>query len=79
MSKVGPEFKQHAKDIISYIASNDPEEIAEKLEKDGQVTVGEVAFTKEHVTTESELVSQTGEVVDILRTEEFDILLEVQQ
>ena len=79
MSKVGPEFKQHAKDIISYIASNDPEEIAEKLETDGQVTVGEVAFTKEHVTTESELVSQTGEVVDILRTEEFDILLEVQQ
>jgi valyl-tRNA synthetase len=79
MSKIGPEFKQDAKKIIDYIANNNPDEIAKELEANGSVAVDNVSFTKEHVTTESELVSQTGEVVDILKTEEYDILLEVQQ
>ncbi len=79
MSKVGPEFKSNAKDIISYISTTDPEIIAKQLEEDSRVQVGEVSFTKEHITTESELVSMTGEVVDILRTPEFDIILEIQQ
>jgi valyl-tRNA synthetase len=79
MSKIGPVFKQDAKKIIDYIANTDPEEIAKILEENGEVAVDNVAFGHEHITTESELVSRTGEVVDILKTEEYQILLEVQQ
>ncbi|MBR3213371.1 MAG: valine--tRNA ligase [Methanosphaera sp.] len=79
MSKIGPVFKQDAKKIIDCIASTEPEEIVNILEENGEVQVDNVAFTSEHITTESELVSKTGEVVDILKTEEYQVLLEVQQ
>ncbi|MEE3418844.1 MAG: class I tRNA ligase family protein, partial [Methanosphaera sp.] len=79
MSKIGPEFKQNAKKIIDFIANTDPEIIMEELNSTGEVKVDDVAFTKDHITTESDLVSKTGEVVDIIKTENYDILLEVQQ
>ena len=79
MSKVGPTFKQNAKQIIDYIANTNPEEIMQILNQQGEVPVGDVAFTSEHITTESELVSKTGEVVDIIKTENYEILLEIQQ
>lgn len=79
MSKVGPAFKQNAKQIIDYISNTDPEEIMQILNQQGEVPVGDVAFTAEHITTESELVSKTGEVVDIIKTENYEILLEIQQ
>ena len=50
------------------------------LDEKGEVQVDNVAFTNEHITVvDSELVSKTGEVVDILKTEKYNILLEVQQ
>ena len=79
MSKVGPAFKQDAKKIIEYIQNTDPQQIAETLNKEGEVKVDNVSFTEEHITTESELVSKTGEVVDIIKTENYNILLEIQQ
>lgn len=79
MSKIGPEFKGNAKKIITYISETDPEKIVEELEANGEVIVDNVSFTQEHITTESELVSKTGEVVDILKTPETGVLLEVQQ
>ncbi|RAP53520.1 MAG: valine--tRNA ligase, partial [Methanosphaera sp. rholeuAM270] len=79
MSKIGPVFKQNAKKIIDYIANTDPQQIMEQLEETGEVKVDDVAFTKEHITTESDLVSKTGEIVDIIKTETYEILLEVQQ
>ncbi|MCD7781440.1 MAG: valine--tRNA ligase [Methanosphaera sp.] len=79
MSKIGPEFKANAKDIIAYIQNTDPEEIAQTLKEDSKVVVGDVAFTMDHITTESELVSMTGEVVDIVKSENYDILLEIKQ
>ena len=55
-------------------------EIAKTLDEKGEVQVDNVAFTNEHITVvDSELVSKTGEVVDILKTEKYNILLEVQQ
>ena len=79
MSKIGPEFKQNAKKIIDYIANTNPEEIMKQINTTGKATVDDIAFTIEHITTESELVSKTGEVVDIIKTENHDILLEIQQ
>jgi valyl-tRNA synthetase len=79
MSKVGPTFKQDAKKIIDYIANNDPEEIAKQLEENGKVDVDNVSFTAEHVSTESELVSKTGQKVDVLQTENNGIIIEVLQ
>lgn len=80
MSIIGPEFKQNAKKIIDYIANTDPSEIQKQLESDGRVVVvDDVAFTDEHITKESELVSKTGEVVDILKTPNMNVLLEVQK
>ena len=58
----------------------DIQEIAKTLDEKGEVQVDNVAFTNEHITVvDSELVSKTGEVVDILKTEKYNILLEVQQ
>ncbi len=79
MSKIGPEFKQDAKKIIDYIANTNPEEIMEQINTTGEAKVGDVSFNRDHITTESELVSKTGEIVDIIKTENFEILLEVQQ
>jgi valyl-tRNA synthetase len=79
MSKIGPTFKQDAKKIIDFIATTDPEIIMDELNQNGEVKVDDVAFTQEHITTESDLVSKTGEIVDIIKTENYDILLEVQQ
>ncbi|RAP50396.1 MAG: valine--tRNA ligase, partial [Methanosphaera sp. rholeuAM74] len=78
MSKIGPEFKQDAKKIIDYIANTSPEEIAGNLEENGEVVVDNVAFTSEHITTESELLSKTGQKVDVVKTPEYGILLEIQ-
>jgi len=79
MSKVGPEFKQDAKKIITYIQTNDSDEIAQVLKAEGKVEVDGLEFTFDHVITESELVSQTGEHVDILQIENSNVLLEVQK
>ena len=34
MSKIGPEFKKDASIIVKYLESNDPNEIAETLERE---------------------------------------------
>lgn len=79
MSKIGPEFKQDAKKIITYITNTEADKIAEELKEKGYVEVDDVRFTSEHITTESELLSKTGQKVDVIKTPKYDILLEIQK
>ena len=79
MSVIGPEFKGDAKKIISYIQSTDASVIAQQLEDNGYVDVDGIRFTDEHITKKSELLSETGEVVDILKTPNMNVILEVQK
>ena len=42
MAKIGPTFKANAGQVIGYIKSTDPEEIAAKLAEDGEIAIAMV-------------------------------------
>ncbi|WP_048190897.1 valine--tRNA ligase [Methanobacterium sp. SMA-27] len=77
MSKIGPEFKKDAPSIVKYLESNDPHEIAETIERDGKIVINGLTLTKEYVTSRKEIVGSSGEKVEILHSEELDVVLEI--
>jgi valyl-tRNA synthetase len=77
MSKIGPEFKKDAPVIVKYLASNDPNEISLALERDGKILINGIKLTEEYITSRREIVGSTGEKVDILHSEEMDIVMEI--
>lgn len=77
MSKVGPEFKKDAPLIVKYLEANDPHEIAETIERDGKIVIKGLTLTKEYVTSRKEIVGSSGEKVEILHSEELDVVLEI--
>jgi valyl-tRNA synthetase len=77
MSKVGPEFKKDASIIVKYLKSNDPNEIAETLERDGEILIDGLRLTEEYVTSQKIIVGRSGEKVEIFHSEALDIVLEI--
>ncbi len=77
MDKIGPQFKGQAPVIVKYLASNDPQIIADVLEKDGSIDVEGSEVTSDHVSTSKELVGRTGEKVDLILIEELDLVVEL--
>ncbi len=77
MSKIGPEFKRDAPKIVNYLESNDPHEISETLQKDGEILVDGLKLTKDHITSRKEIVGSSGEKVEIFNSEELDVALEI--
>jgi valyl-tRNA synthetase len=77
MSKVGPHFKGDAPKIVQYVASNDPDEIAETLDRDGEISVDGLTLTWEYLTPRKEILGKSGEKVDIIQSENLDIVLEI--
>jgi len=76
---IGPEFRQHAQDVVKFITESDPEELRETL-KTGKITIrfsdgdtGEI--TKKHVEFERTLVSH-GIDVDSISINGVVILIE---
>ena len=45
MNKVGPDFKKDAPVIVKYLESNDPNEIAETLKKEGEILIDGLRLT----------------------------------
>ncbi len=77
MSKIGPEFKKDAPQIVKYLESKDPHEIAETLERDGEIMIGDLKLTEDHINTRKEIVGSSGEKVEIFNSEELDVVLEI--
>ena len=78
-SKIGPEFRQHARDVVKFITESDPHELWESL-RTGGITIkfpdgesGEI--TEEHVEFERTLVSH-GTDVDSIGMNGVVILIE---
>ena len=57
--------------------SNDPNEIAEILEKDGEIIIEGHRITAEYVTGRKIIVGSSGEKVEIFHSEELDVVLEI--
>lgn len=77
MSKIGPEFKKDAPAVVKYLKSADPQEIAEAIERDGEILVDGLRVTGDHITSRREIVGSTGERVEILKFDDMDLVLEI--
>ena len=78
MDRVGPHFKRDAPTIVAYLQNQDPQELGETLEREGQLMVEELIITPEFLQTRKEVVGKTGEKVDIIQVEELDLVVEIQ-
>jgi valyl-tRNA synthetase len=73
MNRIGPDFRKDAPQILKYIESTDPQEIAEKLESVGEISVNDLKLTPEYIKTRKEITSITGEKVDIIHRDNLVI------
>lgn len=79
MAKIGPTFKANAGQVIGYIKSTDPEEIATKLAEDGEISIAGGIITEEFLNMKKEVVGASGKKVDVLQNEDLGIILEVMR
>lgn len=77
MSQIGPMFKKDAGKIIGYLKSRDIEEIADELENSGELAIGEITVSKDLLNISKEIVGASGKKVDILQSENLDVIVEV--
>jgi valyl-tRNA synthetase len=77
MSKVGPEFRGDAPKIVKYLASTEPQEVADALDKDGEILIDDSRLTWTHVNAKREVHGKTGEKVEIVQAEDQDLVLEI--
>jgi len=77
MDKIGPYFRKEAPHILKYLQSHDPHQIAVTLNKDGEISINGLKLTYDYITTKKEIVSSTGEKVEILHSDDLDVVLEI--
>ena len=77
MSQIGPTFKGDAGKIIGYLKSTDIEEIGSVLEKNHELTIGEIVVPEDMLNIKKEIVGASGKKVDILQSENLDMIVEV--
>lgn len=75
MDKIGPHFRKDAPVILKYIESTDPQELAEALDEDGEISIDELKLTEEYIKLRKEITSKTGEKVDLIHTD--DLVIEI--
>lgn len=75
MNKIGPDFRKDAPMILKYLQSHDPQIIAETLEDQGEIQIEDLKLTSEYVKTRKEIMSTTGEKVDIIHSD--DLVIEI--
>ncbi|HNR25113.1 MAG TPA: valine--tRNA ligase, partial [Methanobacteriaceae archaeon] len=78
MDRVGPHYKKDATRIQAYLESQDPQDLGEILERDGQLEVEELIITPDFLQTRKEVVGRTGEKVHLIQVEELGLVLEIQ-
>ena len=77
MSQIGPKFKGDAGKIIGYLKSTDIDEIGAVLEENHELTIGEIVVPEDMLNIKKEIVGASGKKVDILQSENLDMIVEV--
>jgi valyl-tRNA synthetase len=77
MSKIGPTFKGDAGKIIGYLKSTDIDEIGSALEENGELAIGDIVVPVDMLNVKKEIVGASGKKVDILQSENLDMIVEV--
>ena len=77
MSKIGPTFKGDAGKIIGYLKSNPIDEIGSVLEENHELAIGEIVVPEDMLNVKKEIVGASGKKVDILQSENLDMIVEV--
>ena len=77
MSQIGPKFKGDAGKIIGYLKSTDIDEIGSVLEENHELTIGEIVVPESMLNIKKEIVGASGKKVDILQSENLDMIVEV--
>ena len=77
MSQIGPKFKGDAGKIIGYLKSTDIEEIANVLDESHELTIGDIVVPEDMLNIQKEIVGASGKKVDILQSENLDMIVEV--
>lgn len=77
MSKIGPTFKGDAGKIIGYLKSTDIDEIGSLLEESHELTIGDIVVPEDMLNIKKEIVGASGKKVDILQSENLDMIVEV--
>ena len=77
MSQVGPTFKGDAGKIIGYLKSTDIDEIGSALEENHELTIGDIVVPEDMLNIKKEIVGASGKKVDILQSENLDMIVEV--
>jgi len=77
MSLIGPEFKKDAPLVVNYLNSKDPDIIFKELEENGEIIIDNIRLTDKYITTRKEIVGSTGEKVDILHSDDMDVVMEI--
>ena len=77
MSKIGPTFKADAGKIIGYLKSTDIDEIGSVLEQNHELAVGDIVVPEDMLNIKKEIVGASGKKVDILQSENLDMIVEV--
>lgn len=77
MSQIGPKYKGDAGKIIGYLKSTDIEEIVSVLEESQELTIGDIVVPEDMLNIKKEIVGASGKKVDILQSENLDMIVEV--
>ncbi len=77
MNKIGPEFKGDAPKILAYLQSDDPQEIVETLQKDGEIVIEGHHITEDYMAMKKVAVGKSGEKVEVIHPEKLDLVLEI--
>lgn len=77
MSQIGPTFKGDAGKIIGYLKSTDIDEISVVLEDNHELTIGDIVVPEDMLNIKKEIVGASGKKVDILQSENLDMIVEV--
>lgn len=77
MSKIGPKFKGDAGKIVAYLNKTDIDQLAEELENTNQIDADGFIVEKDLFKIKKDIVGKSGKKVDILQSEELDVIIEI--
>ena len=77
MSQIGPKFKGDASKIIGYLKSTPINEIGDVLDANHELAIGEIVVSQDMLNIKKEIVGASGKKVDILQSENLDMIVEV--
>lgn len=77
MAKIGPEFKGNAPKIVKYLQSENMDGIVAKLDEDGEIMIDGCKITPDHIEVKKEVVSETGEKVEVIHADNLDLIMEI--